>query len=59
MIKQEKLIHIVNPVQVDFIDFNPDIISTGFKYGEIAADKFALKYLASTVRKKKHLRLRK
>ena len=48
MIEQEKLIHIVNPVQVDFIDFNPDIISTGFKYGGIAADKFALKYLAST-----------
>ena len=49
MIEQEKLIHIVNPVQVDFIDFNPDIISTGFKYGEIAADKFALKYFASSI----------
>jgi predicted acylesterase/phospholipase RssA len=47
LIKEDKIINIINPVQVDFINFNPDVIDKGFKYGEIAADKFALKYLSS------------
>tara|TARA_B100000795_G_C22767122_1_gene426187 strand:+ start:635 stop:1603 length:969 start_codon:yes stop_codon:yes gene_type:complete len=46
LINEEKLIHILNPVQVDFIDFDPEIIQTGFKYGEKAADQFFLQHLS-------------
>jgi len=42
LINQGDVINIINPVNVDFIRFDNDIIKTGFLLGEFAAVQFAL-----------------
>ena len=51
--QQKNVVLIDNPIKVDFLKFEPNIIKDGFCLGEAAAVKFALNYF--NLKKESHL----